>query len=84
MENDLNTELQPLVDAIVQRGLVEPAIFIFEMSKPLVGCLREVYALSEPLVQLFVGSPLATSMRAVLASSDETEKFISLLEASRT
>ena len=84
MENDLNTELQPLVDAVVQRGLVEPAIFIFEMSKPLVGCLREVYALSEPLVQLFVGSPLATSMRAVLASSDETEKFISLLEASRT
>ncbi len=72
------------MDAVVQRGLVEPAIFIFEMSKPLVGCLREVYALSEPLVQLFVGSPLATSMRAVLASSDETEKFISLLEASRT
>ena len=72
------------MDAVVQRGLVEPAIFIFEMSKPLVGCLREVYALSEPLVQLFVGSPLATSMRAVLASLDETEKFISLLEASRT
>jgi hypothetical protein len=72
------------VDAIVRRGLVEPAIFIFEMSKPLVGCLREVYAVSEPLVQLFVGSPLATAMRAVLVSSDETEKFISLLEASRT
>ena len=72
------------MDAIVRRGLVEPAIFIFEMSKPLVGCLREVYAVSEPLVQLFVGSPLATAMRAVLVSSDETEKFISLLEASRT
>ncbi len=72
------------MDVIVQRGLREPAIFIFEMSKPLVGCLREVYALSEPLVQLFVGSPLATAMRTVLASSDETERFITLLEASRT
>jgi hypothetical protein len=80
----VSTELQPLVDAIVQRGLVEPAIFIFEMSKPLVGCLREVYALSEPLAQLFVGAPLALAMRTVLASSDQAEKFISLLEASRT
>lgn len=84
VEASATVDVTPLVDAIVSRRLIEPAIFLFEMSKPLVGCLREVYALGEPLIQLFVGPRLADSLRGVLASSDEVEKFVSLLEASRS
>ena len=79
----MRADLRPLVDAIVRRGFAEPAIFMLEMSKPLVGCLREVYALSEPLVQIFVGTSLAAALKSALASSDDTECLISLLEASR-
>ena len=84
MEASATVDVKPLVDAIVSRQLVEPAIFLFEMSKPLVGCLRDAYAFGEPLVQLFVGPTLADSLRGVLASSDEVEKFVALLEASRS
>jgi hypothetical protein len=79
----VRADLRPLVEAIVRRGFAEPAIFMLEMCKPLVGCLREAYALSEPMVQIFVGPSLAASMKAALASSDDTECLISLLEASR-
>lgn len=79
----MRADLRPLVDAIVRRGFAEPAIFMLEMSKPLVGCLREMYALSEPLAQIFVGPTLAAALKSALASSDDTECLISLLEASR-
>ncbi len=84
MDTDAIVDVKPLVDAIVNRRLVDPAIFLLEMSKPLVGCLREAYVFGEPLIQLLVGPQLASAMRGVLASSDEVERVVSLLEATRS
>jgi hypothetical protein len=79
----MNVELQPLVDAIVRRRMVEPSIFMLEMCKPLVGCARELYAMSEPLMNLAFGSTLAPVVKRALQSSEETEALIQALERSR-
>jgi len=84
VDRDATVDVKPLIDAIVNRRLVDPAIFLLEMSKPLVGCLREAYAFGEPLIQLLVGPTLASAMRGVLTSSDEVERVVSLLEATRS
>ena len=83
METAKITELQPLVDAIVRRRIVEPSIFLLEMSKPLVGCMRELYAMSEPLMHIILGSSLAPALKRALQSSDDTELLISELEQAR-
>lgn len=84
METERDCELKPLVDVIVGRRMVEPAIFLLEMSKPLVGCMRELYGMSEPLVHALFGSSLTPAVKRVLASSDDTEAFIQLLEQARS
>jgi hypothetical protein len=76
-------ELQPLVDAIVRRRMVEPSIFLLEMCKPLVGCLRELYGISEPLLHTLLGSSLAPALKRALQSSDDTEVLIRALEQAR-
>ncbi len=75
--------MQPLVDAIVRRRMVEPSIFMLEMCKPLVGCMRELYSMSEPLMNLVFGSTLAPAFKRALQSSEETELLIQALERSR-
>lgn len=84
VETERDCELKPLVDAILRRRMVEPAIFLLEMSKPLVGCMRELYGISEPLVHTLFGSSLTPAIKKVLASSDDTEAFIQLLERTQT
>ena len=84
MESSENNELQPLVDAISRRRLIEPAIFFLEMSKPLVGCLRELRSMSEPIAQALLGATLAPALKRALRSSDDTERLIQLLESART
>ena len=49
IESSLAASTEPLVEAIIRRKLCEPAIFILEMCKPLVGCMRELYGIGEPL-----------------------------------
>lgn len=83
METDKNIELQPLVDVIARRGMVEPAIFFLEMSKPLIGCLRELYSVSEPILHTFVTSSALPALKVALQSSDDTERLIEMLEQSR-
>lgn len=83
VETANNNELRPLVDALVQRRLVEPSIFLLEMSKPLVGCMRELYAMSEPLMHAMLGSHLAPALKRALQSSDDTELLIRELERAR-
>ncbi|MEY4668968.1 MAG: hypothetical protein RL518_1667 [Pseudomonadota bacterium] len=63
--------------------MVEPSIFLLEMCKPLVGCLRELYSMSEPLLHMLLGSSLAPALKRVLQSSDETELLIRALEGAR-
>ncbi len=83
MEIGQKHELQPLVDAIVKRRMVEPSIFLLEMCKPLVGCLRELYGMSEPLLHTLLGSSLAPALKRALQSSDDTEVLIRALEDAR-
>jgi len=83
MELVHKTELQPLVEAIVRRRMVEPSIFLLEMSKPLVGCIRELYTVSEPLLQMLIGSALAPAIKRALRSVEDTEELITALERSR-
>ncbi len=83
MEIGQKQDLQPLVDAIVKRRMVEPSIFLLEMCKPLVGCLRELYAVSEPLLHTLLGSSLAPALKRALQSSDDAEVLIRALEETR-
>lgn len=83
VETASNNELQPLVDALVKRRLVEPSIFLLEMSKPLMGCMRELYAMSEPLMHAMLGSHLAPALKRALQSSEDTELLIRELERAR-
>ena len=62
---------------------MEPSIFMLEMCKPLVGCMRELYAVSEPLMQVVLGPTIAPAFKRALQSSDETELLIQALERSR-
>lgn len=75
--------LQSLADAIVRRGLREPAIFMLELCKPLVGCMRELYGVGEPILRTVVGSERAPQLRDVLESSDRVEQLIERLEQRR-
>lgn len=63
--------------------MVEPSIFVLEMSKPLVGCMRELYAMSEPLLHVMLGSTLAPALKRALQSVEDTERLIAALERSR-
>ncbi|MEN9847035.1 MAG: hypothetical protein RIS36_2182 [Pseudomonadota bacterium] len=76
-------DVQPLVDAIVRRRMVEPSIFLLEMCKPLIGCLRELYGMTEPLLHTLLGSSLAPALKRALQSSDDTEALIQALEQAR-
>ena len=50
-----DTEISCVVEAITRRRLVVPAIFLLEMGKPLVGCMRELSLSFEPLIRMVVG-----------------------------
>jgi hypothetical protein len=65
------------------RRMVEPSIFLLEMCKPLIGCFRELYGMSEPLLHTLLGSSLTPALKRALQSSDETERLIRALEQTR-
>jgi len=75
--------VQAISDAIVSRGLREPAIFLLELCKPLMGCMREVYTVSEPLTTSLAGSERALTVRELLSSNSAVEQLILCLERSR-
>ena len=81
MNSGNRADLDRLIEVIRGRKLVEPAIFMLEMSKPLAGCVREVYRMSSPLIGLFWNSPLAPVIEKVFESSESVESFIQRLEA---
>ena len=83
IESSLAASTEPLVEAIIRRKLCEPAIFILEMCKPLVGCMRELYGIGEPLASALLGPKFAPALRAALASSEAVEDIIQRLESSR-
>ena len=73
--------LQELATSIQRRRLVEPAIFLLELSKPLVGCMRELYEVSEPLQRTLFGKEILPSVRELLASRENVEALITILES---
>ncbi len=75
--------LEALADSIRDRGVVEPTIFFLELSKPLVGCMRELYGMSEPLLRTLLGRSLSPAIRELLSSADQVEKLIVILESKR-
>lgn len=74
-------QVQTIVQSILARGLAEPAIFLLEMGKPLVGCLRELGRMGDPLVRLCFGEGLAGAIEGVLADDANVERIITGLEA---
>ncbi len=74
--------LEELAASIRRRGLVAPAIFFLELTKPLVGCMRELYGASGPLQNILFGADRAPVIRELLASSDRVEQLITMLESS--
>lgn len=74
--------IEQLAEAVRCRGLESPAIFFLELCKPLTGCLRELYGVSEPLETLVFGRTLLPALKQVLSSSEHVERLITLLERS--
>jgi hypothetical protein len=83
MHIEVETDLESLVQVIQGRKLVEPAIFVLEMSKPLVGCARELYRITEPLMRMLFTPTLAPAVERVLSSSENVELLIRRLEGAR-
>ena len=77
---ETQAHVDAVASAILSRGLAEPAIFLLEMGKPLVGCLREVERLSHPLVTLLLGSGASAAIETLLADGQNVERVISALE----
>ncbi len=63
--------------------MVEPAIFFLELSKPLVGCMRELYGMSEPLARALFGTKLSPAVATMLSSAEHVEHLIVMLESER-
>jgi hypothetical protein len=85
MSGDSSTQsLQTLATSIRGKGMVEPAIFFLELSKPLVGCMRELYVMSEPLLRTILGGAVSPAIRELLSSAEHVERLITMLESERT
>jgi len=84
MHEQEGVDVEALVDAIRVRKLVEPAILLLEMCKPLTGCARELYRATEPVFRSLVSPSVGLSLEHVLASSENVELLIRRLEAVAT
>jgi len=72
--------IDTLADSICRRGLGVPAVFFLELTKPLVGCMRELYGMSEPLQRLLLGREGSPSIKELLSSGENVERLIQILE----
>ncbi len=77
--------IDAVAEAIISRRLEAPAIFLLELCKPLVGCMRELYGVGEPIACALLGGErgVAPGLRETLSSSDSVEELIKRLELSR-
>jgi hypothetical protein len=84
MHGQEKVDVEALVDAIRARKLVEPAILLLEMCKPITGCARELYRATEPVFRSFISPAVGLSLKHVLASAENVELLIRRLEAGAT
>lgn len=82
-ESAIEDRIMELAREINRRGYETPAIFLLEMSKPLVGCFRELYHCSMPLQTALCGKEFAPVLSELLSSSETVERLITLLEELR-
>jgi hypothetical protein len=82
-ESATQDKIIALAKEINRRRCETPAIFFLEMSKPLVGCFRELYHCSIPLQTALCGKELAPVLSEVLSSSETVERLIVILEQLR-
>lgn len=72
--------IEQLADVVRAKGVVAPAIFMLELFKPMTGCLRELYGVSESLQGALFGRECVPALKELLSSSEKVEAFICLLE----
>lgn len=82
-DHNTPTAIEQLAQALIDRRMVVPAIFLLELSKPLVGCMREFYGMTEGLQRVLFGSELAPATKELLSSVERVEELIVLLERHR-
>jgi hypothetical protein len=75
--------LEQLAQVIIERRMVTPAIFLLELSKPLIGCARELYGATEGLQRVVFGPDNFSALKELLSSVDRVEDLIVLLEQGR-
>lgn len=75
--------LEQIAQVLIERRMVAPAIFMLELSKPLVGCARELYGMTEGLQRVLFGSQCVPALKDLLSSVERVEELIVLLEKSR-
>jgi len=79
----VNSSTEQLAQALIERRMVVPAIFLLELSKPLVGCMRELYGMTEGLQRVLFGSEFVPAAKELLSSVERVEELIVLLERHR-
>lgn len=72
--------LDQLASLLIERRMVAPAIFMLELSKPLIGCARELYGITEGLQRVLFGSQVMPVLKDLLSSVEQVEALIVLLE----
>lgn len=72
--------IEQLANVVKAKGVVAPAIFMLELLKPMTGCFRELYGVSESLQSALFGREIVPALKELLSSSEKIEAFICLLE----
>ncbi len=72
-----------LAQAIVRRGMREPAIFLLEAHKPFTTALHTLLQVSRPLLVALAGNAWASALEETCRSREDLERFIALLEEGR-
>ncbi|MDI9641634.1 hypothetical protein QPK87_17605 [Kamptonema cortianum] len=74
--------INKLVDQISRRGMETPAIFFFEMHKPLSGLAANAMIVTSPFVAPFVGIDSMRDYSRLLQKPGSIEKIVTALEES--
>jgi hypothetical protein len=72
--------LDQVASALKRRGLAMPAVLLLEMHRPLMGCMREMYTMVEPVALAVFGSTWMPVVRELLNSPEDVDRLIESLE----
>ena len=75
-----NLKTLALAEFIVQRGLSSPAIFFFELHKPMCGIVCALNTIAAPFMQPILGAAWSGTLSYLFESREHLEEFILLIE----